>query len=39
MRTAVQKGGGKMADAGSVMFNFQRQGIIMVEPSISEDEV
>lgn len=35
----MQKGGGKMADAGSVMFSFQRQGIILVEPSVAEDEV
>jgi hypothetical protein len=39
VRTAVQKGGGKMADAGSVMFNFQRAGVIIVEPTLSEDEV
>ena len=39
VRTAVQKGGGKMADAGSVMFNFQKQGIILVEPSVAEDQV
>ena len=35
----MQKGGGKMADAGSVMFNFQRAGVIIVEPTLSEDEV
>lgn len=39
VRTAVQKGGGKMADAGSVLFNFQRKGVILVEPFVSEDEV
>lgn len=35
----MQKGGGKMADANSVLFNFQRQGVILVEPTMSEDEV
>lgn len=35
----MQKGGGKMADGGSVMFNFQRAGVILVEPTLSEDEV
>ncbi len=28
-----------MADAGSVMFNFQRQGVIFLEPSVTEDQV
>lgn len=39
VRTAVQKAGGKMADPGSVMFNFQRQGQIFVSSEASEDEV
>ena len=38
VRTAVVKGGGKMADSGSVMFNFQRQGQIYVKGSASTEE-
>ena len=38
VRTAVVKGGGKMADSGSVMFNFQRQGQIHVKGSASTEE-
>jgi transcriptional/translational regulatory protein YebC/TACO1 len=30
-RTAVGKGGGKMADSGSVLFNFERKGIIVLD--------
>ena len=40
VRTAVVKAGGKMADSGSVLFNFQRQGEIYVKGTAStEDEV
>ena len=39
VRTAVTKGGGKMADSGSVLFNFQRVGLIMVDPAAGEDAV
>ena len=39
VRAAVQKAGGKMADPGSVMFNFQRQGLVFVGAEASEDEV
>ena len=28
VRTVVGKGGGKMADPGSVLFNFERKGLI-----------
>ena len=37
VRTAVTKGGGKMADVGSVLFNFTRTGLVMVDPSHDED--
>lgn len=37
VRSAVTKGGGKMADSGSVLFNFQRTGMVMVDASQSED--
>ena len=40
MRQAVTKGGwGKMADGGSVLFNFKRQGLVYVGPTCDEDEV
>mmetsp|Transcript_1851 Transcript_1851/g.6643 ORF Transcript_1851/g.6643 Transcript_1851/m.6643 type:complete len:299 (-) Transcript_1851:132-1028(-) len=39
VRDAVNKGGGKMAESGSVMFNFQRQGWIYLEGEAGEDEV
>lgn len=39
VRSAVQKAGGKMADPGSVMFNFQRQGQVFVSSEASEDQV
>lgn len=39
VRAAVQKAGGKMADPGSVMFNFQRQGQVFVSAEASEDQV
>lgn len=39
VRSAVQKAGGKMADPGSVMFNFQRQGQVFVRAEASEDQV
>ena len=38
VRTAITKGGGKMADSGSVVFNFQRCGLVFVQSS-SEEEV
>ena len=38
VRTAVTKAGCKMADSGSVLFNFQRQGLLFVSTSFSEDE-
>lgn len=37
VRVAVTKGGGKMADVGSVLFNFQRVGLAMVNVSVGED--
>ena len=33
----MTKAGGKMADSGSVLFQFQRIGVVMVEPTQSED--
>ncbi|CAL8466478.1 g6014 [Coccomyxa elongata] len=38
VRTAIVKAGGKMADSGSVVFNFQRCGLVFVNSS-SEEEV
>ena len=38
MRTAVVKGGGKMADSGSVLFNFQRRGEVYVKGDASTEE-
>ena len=38
VRTAVVKGGGKMADSGSVLFNFQRRGEIYVQGSAATEE-
>ena len=38
VRTAVTKAGCKMADSGSVLFNFQRQGLLFVSTSFGEDE-
>lgn len=38
VRTAIVKAGGKMADSGSVLFNFQRCGVVMVVGS-SEEKV
>jgi hypothetical protein len=35
----VTKAGCKMADSGSVLFNFERQGLLFVPAGISEDEV
>jgi len=37
VRTAVSKNGGKMADSGSVLFNFSRTGLVMVSPEEDED--
>ena len=40
VRQAVSKGGlGKMADGGSVLFNFKRQGLVRVAAGCDEDEV
>jgi transcriptional/translational regulatory protein YebC/TACO1 len=39
-RSIVNKAGGKMAEAGSVLFNFERKGIIVLDCSADkEDEV
>lgn len=39
-RAIVNKGGGKMAESGSVLFNFERKGIIVLDcPGDKEDEV
>lgn len=38
VRTAVTKGGGKMAEVGSVSFNFERKGIVFLDSSTSEDD-
>ena len=38
VRTAIVKGGGKMADSGSVLFNFQRRGEIYVKGDASTEE-
>lgn len=37
VRTAVTKSGGKMADSGSVLFNFSRTGLVMVSADEDED--
>lgn len=37
VRTAVTKSGGKMADSGSVLFNFSRSGVVMVSAEEDED--
>jgi transcriptional/translational regulatory protein YebC/TACO1 len=39
VRTAVTKSGGKMADPGSVLFNFQRSGLVLVDAAGGEDVV
>ena len=39
VRTAVTKAGGKMADSGSVLFNFSRTGLVMVDAEEDEDVV
>uniref|UniRef100_A0A061R912 Duf28-domain-containing protein n=1 Tax=Tetraselmis sp. GSL018 TaxID=582737 RepID=A0A061R912_9CHLO len=39
VKTAVTKGGGKWADSGSVLFNFQRQGVVRVNKGISEEKI
>ena len=39
VRTALTKGGvGKVAESGSVLFSFRRQGLVRVGPSHTEDE-
>jgi len=37
VRSAVTKSNGKMADVGSVLFNFTRTGLVMVDASEDED--
>jgi YebC/PmpR family DNA-binding regulatory protein len=37
VRTAVTKSSGKMADSGSVLFNFSRTGLVMVSSEEDED--
>ncbi len=39
VRSAVTKGGGKMADSGSVLFSFARVGVVAVAPGAGEDAV
>jgi transcriptional/translational regulatory protein YebC/TACO1 len=40
VRTAVTKGGGKLADSGSVLFNFTHSGVVLIDaPEQSEDDV
>ncbi|EFN55164.1 hypothetical protein CHLNCDRAFT_52504 [Chlorella variabilis] len=39
VKAAITKAGGKVADPGSVLFNFQRQGLVMVDGSEGEDAV
>ena len=39
VRTAITKSGGKVADPGSVLFNFERRGLVWVAPSEDEDKV
>jgi transcriptional/translational regulatory protein YebC/TACO1 len=38
VKSAITKGGGKPADSGSVMFNFMRQGQVLVSGA-DEDEL
>lgn len=38
VRTAITKGGGKIADGGSVTFNFNRVGIVMLDAGAEEEE-
>ena len=39
-RSIVNKGGGKMAEPGSVLFNFERKGVIVLDcEADKEDEV
>lgn len=38
VKSAITKGGGKPADSGSVMFNFTRQGQVLVQDA-DEDAV
>ena len=39
VRTAVMRGGGKMADPGSVAFSFRRCGIVAIAAGASEEQV
>lgn len=39
VKAAITKAGGKVADPGSVLFNFQRQGLVMVDAAEGEDKV
>lgn len=38
VRSAVTKGGGKLADVGSVMFNFNRVGVVVIEAGAEDEE-
>ena len=38
VRLAITKGGGKPADQGSVLFNFQRRGLILVNATMEEED-
>jgi len=39
VKSAVTKGGGKWAESGSVAFNFERKGIVVVAPGADEEQV
>ena len=39
VRHAVSRGGGKMADPGSVLFSFQRKGVILIPDPNAEEQV
>mmetsp|Transcript_11053 Transcript_11053/g.38378 ORF Transcript_11053/g.38378 Transcript_11053/m.38378 type:complete len:192 (+) Transcript_11053:420-995(+) len=38
-RDAVKKSGGKVAEPGSVLFNFERKGVVRVKPGADEDDL
>jgi hypothetical protein len=37
-RSIVNKGGGKMAESGSVLFNFERKGVIVLDCAMDQEE-
>jgi len=39
VRLAFTKGGGNLADPGSVSYQFSRKGVIVLTPGVSEDDV